>query len=197
MRFCHLPNPLWGPPQVFLFLRPNLAFFMVFFRGLTEFSSLIPSSPAYWFILPHSVPLCRPQPRFVPSLSPIRVSFLCPPVPCPCPFRLPPLSLFPAFTQGSCLSLYSVLPAPSLPQSLGPVQDGRARPSGPPLAYPSSPAFSPLCLPCAFGRPPSPHHLYCLHDCSGSLSHLPLKGIRSSAVILVLALNPLKLICLP
>lgn len=44
---------------------------------------------------------------------------------------------------------------------------------------------------------PAPHHLYCPHDCSGSSSHLPLKGIRSSAVILVLALNPLKLICLP
>ena len=109
-----------------------------------------------------------------------------------------------------CHASFSFHPLLMAPAPLGPfpapvpstpVQDVRPLPCTSPLTH-SSPVFPSLYLPPSprsSGRFPLPELscLYCLHDCSGSLAHLPLKGIHSSAVILVLALNPLKLICLP
>lgn len=71
-------------------------------------------------------------------------------------------------------------------------------PSRPPVPCAHSP-LSPLSLPplTPLTTPFSLHNLRCLLDCPDYLSHLPLKGFHSSTVILVLALNPLKLICLP
>lgn len=128
---CPLPNPLGGPPQVCILLRPNLAFSMVFFSQSTHRIRFSPP-PACWFILLHSA---HPPPTLCPVCpgsgfhsSALRLF----------PFQLPHSSPFLVLTDDPCASHSQVsqpLPCPSAP---GPVQDGRALP-GPPLPLPLHP----------------------------------------------------------